>query len=305
MKHYLVPIALLASLLATSCNTTKKLYQAKEYDEVIIRNAPKICSGSISSSKLDLVVASYHQANQADHERIQELKASGKPEIWPEIFERYSSMKGRGEALRCLNDRDKKSLGIIPLDLDDELTQARNKAEAYLTAKINQLLSDASPDLDLADHLIRDLERINRDNTLLNDLKLKSMAKRYGDLTPLMHLEMSHQHATPNRDEAVTFKETRNGLTATVTDHNLSKTATVKGKVVFIDPKSKRLLLTYPYEVTSKFSCTFTTVEGSKEACSEQTIERLKQQPVPFPTDESLIEDAKRQLMEIINQKIQ
>ena len=305
MKHYFVPIALLACLLATSCNTTKRLYEAKGYDQIILRNAPKICSGRISSNKLDLVVASYHQANQADHERIQELKASGKPEIWPEIFERYSSMKGRGEALGCLSNKDKKRLGIVPLNLDDELTQARNKAEAYLTAKINQILSGETPDLDQADHLIRDLERINRDNALLNDLKLKSMAKRYGDLGQLMHLEVSHQHATPNRDEAVSFKETRNGLTATVTDHNLSKSATIKGKVVFIDPKSKQMLFSYPYEVSSTFSYAYTTVEGSMEACSEQTLERLKQQPVPFPTDESLIEDAKRQLMELIYQKIQ
>ena len=278
MKHYLVPIALLACLLATSCNTNKRLYKTG---------------------------VAYHQANQADHERIQELKATGKPEIWPEVFERYCSIKGRSDEMAHFPEEVKRSLRYVPLNLDDELSQARNKAEAYLMAKISQTLDGTPPDLDQADHLIRDLERINRDNTQLNDYKLKSMAKRYGDLSRLMHLEVFQQYATPNRDETVTFKETNHGLTATVTDHNLSKSAPIKGKVVFIDPKSKRMLLTYPYEASSNFSYTYTTVEGSREACSEQTMERSKQKPVPFPTDESLIQDAKRQVIDIIYQKIQ
>ena len=278
MKHYIVPIALLACLLATSCNTNKRLYKTG---------------------------VAYHQANQADHERIQELKATGKPEIWPEVFERYCSIKGRSDEIARFPEEVKRSLRYVPLNLDDELTQARNKAEAYLMAKISQTLNSTPPDLDQTDHLIRDLERINCDNTQLNDYKLKSMAKRYGDLSRLMHVEVFQQQVTPNRDETVTFKETANGLTATVTDHNLSKSATVKGKVVFIDPKSKRLLFTYPYESSSNFSYAYTTVEGSREACSEQTMERLKQKPMPFPTDESLIEDAKHQVIDIINQKIQ
>lgn len=278
MKHYIVPIALLACLLATSCNTNKRLYKTG---------------------------VAYHQANQADHERIQELKATGKPEIWPEVFERYCSIKGRSDEMAQFPVEVKQSLHYVPLDLDEELNQARNKAEAFLMAKISQTLNDASPDLDKADHLIRDLERVNCDNTQLNDYKLKSVAKRYGDLSRLMHLEVLHQHATPNRDETVSFKETRNGLTAMVTDHNLSKSATVKGKVVFIDPRSKRMLFSYPYEASSNFSYTYTTVEGPTGACSDQTLERLKQNPVPFPTDESLIEDAKRQVIDILYQKIQ
>ena len=279
MKHSIVPIVLFACLLATTaCNTNQRLYKTG---------------------------MAYHQANQADHERIQALKASGKPEIWPEVFERYCSIKGRSDEMASFPKEVKRSLNYMPLDLDDEMTQARTKAEAYLTAKISQNLDGTPPDLDCADHLIRDLERVNCDNTQLNDYKLKSMAKRYGDLSRLMHLEVFQQHATPNRDETVTFKETRNGLTATVTDHNLSKSATIKGKVVFIDPRSKRMLFSYPYEASSNFSYAYTTVEGPRDACSDQTLERLKIQPVPFPTDESLIEDAKRQVINLIYQKIQ
>ncbi|MBQ3710493.1 MAG: hypothetical protein II887_07305 [Bacteroidales bacterium] len=278
MKHYIVPIALLACFLATSCNTNKRLYNTG---------------------------VAYHQANQADHERIQQLKSSGNPDIWPEVFERYCSIKGRSDEMAHFPPEVRRSLNYVPLNIDDELNQARNKAEAYLTAKIGQTLNGENPNLDFADKLIKDLERVNRDNSQINDLKLKSLAKRHGDLSELMHLEMAQQYVTPNRDETVSFKETNNGKTVTVTDHNLSKSATIKGRVVFTDPRGRRIVLSYPYEVSSKFSYTYTTIEGDRGACSEQTLERLKQPLMPFPTDESMINDAKRQLMEIINQKIQ
>ena len=306
MKKILFPLILTAFVLTTSCNTNKKLYEAKEYDQVIMRNAPKICAGHINAKQVALTAASYHKANQADHERIQALKASGSPDIWPEVFERYCSMKGRNDALACFPKELKKNINYTKLDLDDELKGARNKAEAYLTAKIEQSLNSEAPDLDKTDMLIKDLERINRNNTHLNDFKLKSLAKRYGDITNLMKINYNDIQVSPNRDETVTFKETKDNLTATVTDHKLSKNATIKGKVLFFDPqKKKHILFKYPFEVTSKFEHSYSSVEGSREACSQQTLERLKQQPVPFPTDESLLEDAERQLLELIYKKIQ
>ena len=305
MKKTLFPLILTVFVLATSCNTTKKLYEAKEYDQVIMRNAPKICAGHINAKQVALTAASYHEANQADHERIQALKASGAPDIWPEVFERYCSMKGRNDALSRFPQKIKRDINYTRLDLDDEIQGARNKAEAYLTAKIEQSLNDEA-DLDQADRLIRDLERVNRNNAYINDLKLKSLAKRYGDITNLMKINYSDIQVSPNRDETVTFKETKDNLTATVTDHKLSKSATIKGNVLFFDSqKRKRILFKYPFDITSKFEHSYSTVEGSKEACSQQTMERMKQQPMPFPTDESLLEDAERQLIELIYKKIQ
>lgn len=278
MKHIIFPIALLACLLATSCNTNKRLYDTG---------------------------MAYHQANQADHERIQELKATGKPDVWFEIFERYCSIKGRSDEMAQFPAEVKRSLNYRPLDLDEELTTARNKAEAYMTARISMELSNETTDLDAVDKMIRDLERVNCDNSRLTDFKLKSMAKRYGGLDKLMHMELFQHEVTPNRDETVSFKETNGSLTATVTDHKLSKSATIKGRVNFIDPRSRSMLLSVPYEMTSKFEHNYTTIEGPQEACSAQTLEGLKQRPVPFPTDESLINDAQQKVVEMIYQKIQ
>lgn len=305
MKKIIFPLAILATLFVCSCNTTKKLYQAQEYDQVIMNNAERICSGRLNNKLLTMVVESYHRANQADHERIQALKATGKPEVWPEVFERYCSMKGRNDALACLPRDLKKQINYVTLDLDDEIQSSRNKADAYLAAVITQQLGSNNPDLDQTDRMIRRLEGINRDNSRLNEFKLKSLARRYGDLSKMMHIDIRQHQVGANRDEAVSFKETKGNLTANVTDHVLSKSATIKGKVNFIDPRSKRLLLAMPFDVTSKFEHNYTVVEGPQEACSEQTLARLKQQPLPFPTDESMLKDAEKQLIEMINQKLQ
>lgn len=278
MRHYIVPIALLACLLASSCNTNKRLYETG---------------------------VAYHQANQADHERILALKATGSPDVWPEIFERYCSIKGRSDEMARFPREVRQQLHYTPIDLSDELTTSQNRAEAYLTAKIGQLLNSESPDLDQADRYIRHLERINRDNSQIDDFKLKSMARRYGDLSRLMHIEVFDREIGPNRDETVTFNETAGELTATVTDHKLSKTATIRGKVNFIDPSNRRMLLSLPYEVSSNFEHTYSTIVGSRDACSPQTLENLQRQAVPFPTDESLVNDARSQLIQIINQRIQ
>ena len=304
MKKILLPLTLMAVVLASSCNTTRKLYEAQQYDQVIQREAPKVCAGQTNPNKIGLIAASYHRANQADHERIQALKASGQPEVWPEIYERFCSMKGRNQALACFPKKVKQDINYTKLNLDEELTAARNKAEAFLTAKLGQTLDGANPDLEETDRMIRRLQDLNPENARLNEFKVRSLAKRYGDLSRIMHVEVLKRQASPNRDETVAFKETANGRTATVTDHTLSKTATLQGKVRFIDPKSKRLLLSVPFDVSSKFNAAYTTVEGPTEACSEQTLERLKQAPVPFPTDESLMEDALRKLNENLSQWI-
>ena len=140
MKYLrLIPLLLLGAMLV-SCNTTKKLYEAQEYDQVIQRVAPDICDGDMNAKRINYVAASYHKANQADHERIQSLKASGQPDVWPEIYQRYCSMKGRNEALSCFPNNVKKGINYVKLDLDEDMTVARNHAEAFLVAKANQLL---------------------------------------------------------------------------------------------------------------------------------------------------------------------
>ena len=174
----LIPALLLGAML-TACNTTKKLYEAQEYDQVIQRLAPDICDGDMNASRINMVAASYHKANQADHERIQALKASGQPDVWPEIYQRYCSMKGRNDALKCFPTKVKNGMNYAKLDLDEDMTVARNHAEAFLVAKANQLLNTGtSADALEADNYIEQLWRTNKDNSSLPELQKKSLLRQ-------------------------------------------------------------------------------------------------------------------------------
>ena len=171
----LIPALLLATII-TACNTTKKLYEAQEYDQVIQRVAPKICAGDNSAKQINYVAASYHKANQADHERIQALKATGQPDVWPEIYQRYCSMKGRNDALKCFPTKVKNGMNYVPLGLDDDLLAARNKAEGYLVAKAAQLLGSGSEaDVAEAGRYIDQLKHTNRENAHLLDLQKRQV----------------------------------------------------------------------------------------------------------------------------------
>ena len=165
MKYLrLIPLLLLGAML-TACNTTKKLYEAQEYDQVIQRVAPDICHGNLNAKRINYVAASYHKANQADHERIQALKATGQPDVWPEIYQRYCSMKGRNDALKCFPAKVKNGMNYVKLDLDDDLMAARNKAENFLVAKIEQLFaSGTKEDGQAANHYAMQLAMTNEDN---------------------------------------------------------------------------------------------------------------------------------------------
>ena len=170
---------LLLGATLTACNTTKKLYEAQEYDQVIQRVAPDICDGDMNARRINMVAASYHKANQADHERIQALKATGKPDVWPEIYQRYCSMKGRNDALSCFPTKVKNGMNYVKLDLDDDMTVARNHAEAFLVAKANQLLdTGTAADALEADSYIEQLQRTNKDNSNLPLLKKKSLLRQ-------------------------------------------------------------------------------------------------------------------------------
>ncbi len=336
MKYLrLIPMLLLGAML-TACNTTRQLYEAHEYDQVIQRLAPDICHGDQNAKHINMVAASYHKANQADHERIQALKASGQPDVWPEIYQRYCSMKGRNEALACFPNKVKKGMNYVKLDLDDDMTVARNHAEAFLVAKSNQLLSTGEKSDALeAENYIHQLARTNRENPQLMNLR-KKQAFCSADVVTISIPErknlpedvartildfaegevpytLAHSKAysamvvvnvgklviSPVRLDEVTFEETQGGKTVSVTDHSQTKTATLIGNIEYSDADGKRIGMV-PFEVKSTFKNDYTTIKGDREACSAETLSRLDTHPVPAPTDESMLMDAASKLNDLI-----
>ena len=351
MKYLrLIPVLLLGAML-TACNTTKKLYEAQEYDQVIQRLAPDIWAGDMNANRINMVAASYHKANQADHERIQALKASGQPDVWPEIYQRYCSMKGRNDALSCFPTKVKNGMNYVKLDLDDDMAGARNKAESFLEAKINQLLASGRKEDGLeANRYFIQLVKTNKNNPNISRYLMRTslcfgdaVFLGYGNssdyhLTPefkatvlafdegelptynVFHTEMNRSlfymytiaavvkevKVSPVRLDEVTFKESNNGKSVDVTDHSQNKSVKVSGNIICfcsscsLHSDDEEPMFSVPFEVTSTFKNDYTTIKGDREACSAETLSRLDNQPVPIPTDESMLIDAAKKLNDLI-----
>ena len=339
MKYLKFVSVLVLCAMTVSCNSYKKLYEAQEYDQVIQKLSPQICDGDYNPKHINWVAASYHKANQADHNRIQQLKTSGLPESWPEIYQRYCSMEGRYEALSCLPTQVKKGMNYVTLDLNEDMTVARNKAEAFLMAKINQLLSTHNPD-DAAEAVsyISQLRHTVPSNSHIQDYYRTAMLHQASKVLvgfdnerelPLpcgfasellafdanvlpsnitsfkekgerydvnVYVVLKKVQSKPDHLDKVTFTETDGDKKVQVTDYTMSKSATISGVVEFYDVSMRRVRFSYPFEVTSDFNYQYATVDGDREACSYETLSRIENPALPFPTDESLLLDAAREL---------
>ena len=345
-----IPAFLLGAMLM-ACNTPKKLYEAQEYDQVIQRFAPDICGGDMNAKRINYVAASYHKANQADHERIQALKSTGQPDVWPEIYQRYCSMKGRNDALKCFPSKVKKGMNYVKLDLDDDIMAARNKAENYLVAKIEQLFGTGTKeDGQTALKYIIQLAKTNENNPNISRYLLRSNlcmsekvyigcnSEKSISLTPefkemvlafdegelpkytdfetqwdrnasyvcSVYASVGEIEISPVRLDEVTFKETNGSKTVEVTDYSQKKSVKVSGFInvwSYGDRKDKPLIST-PFEVSSSFKNDYTTIKGDREACSAETLSRLNTNPVPVPTDESMLIDAAKKLNDLIAREL-
>lgn len=342
-KTSIIPFAvLIAALFFGGCNTTQKLYDNGEYDEVIQRLAPRANSGCLNNKKFNLLANSYHAANEADHERIMQLKTSGQPDVWSEVYQRYRSMKGRNKALSGLSRSDKQAMNYTKLDLDSEMSSAKIKAERYLSAKANALLE--SGDVAGAKKMIVQLQRTNPENTEIATLKQKLMIKsansilltfendsrnrlsaefvnallktspeltkvtaeeqRHADYDLIVNIRLDEMKTTPEHTDAVAFEEENNGKKVAVTDKTDSKSLTIKGMIEYYEEDGEVLRLAMPFEVVSTFKHDYAEIKGDAEACSQQTLEMVKAGRVPFPTNESLAVDAASKLNSLLLEQL-
>ncbi len=125
----------------TSCTSTESLLRNKEYDDATARLASKISKPNPNPEHIKQFSELYSASNQADHDRIQQLKLSGLPDIWVEIAGRYAEMSKRYEIAEQLPDTVKKMIQFKEIDFQQPLAGARLKARRYVHAKVNDLVT--------------------------------------------------------------------------------------------------------------------------------------------------------------------
>lgn len=147
-----------------------------EFDKTIDKLIPKAKKNKLNEKQLALFTNSYHEANVIDHNIIMNLKKSGQPEIWIEIYHKLTSINERQDKIKPLPDNIKTAMNFKELNLDNEISNSKEKAELYICAKVNLLLKNINEEnITEANKLIRQLSKINPQSGNIGDLMLKSI----------------------------------------------------------------------------------------------------------------------------------
>ena len=321
-------------------NVNAQVCNTSDLDKNIDKLIPKAKKDKLNEKQLVLLTQSYHQANECDHKRIMELKSSGQPDIWIEIYHRLTSIEQRQNKVKALPDNIKSSMNFKILNLDNEISNSKEKAELYICAKSNLLLKNPNNDnLKEVSSLVNQLRTINPKSGNIEDLILKSVVMSsekilfrvttptdvhlpqelakiildfeentiYGvhfDIVPeknteydlMIRIMIDKKSISPERIETITFEESKDDLKAIVTDKTMIKSATLKGKIQFVDVENDVILINTPYDISTTFYHKHAEVSGNEAACSEHTLQLLNTEVVDFPSDESLLHGTAKDL---------
>ena len=167
---------ILCLIILISYNVYSQETTTAELDKNIDKLIPKAKKNKLNEKQTISLMESYHQANEQDFKRIMELKTSGQPDIWMEIYHKSVSIDERQNKVDVLPDKVKSAINFKSLNLDNEIVNAREKAELYICAKTNLLYKDINEEnLREAAKLIKQLHKINPQSKNIDELMLKSV----------------------------------------------------------------------------------------------------------------------------------
>ena len=321
-------------------NVNAQVCNTSDLDKNIDKLIPKAKKNKLNEKQLVLLTQSYHQANECDHKRIMELKSSGQPDIWIEIYHKVNNINERQNKINTLPNNIKNAMNFKALNLDNEISNSKEKAELYICAKSNLLLKNPNNEnLKEVSSLVNQLRKINPKSGNIEDLILKSVimsSKRivfrvatptnmhfpqelakiildfeentiYGvpfDVLPeknteydlMIRIMIDEKSISPEKVETITFEERKDDLKAIVTDKTMIKSATLKGKIQFIDVENDVILINTPYDISSTFYHKHAEISGNEAACSEYTLQLSNTEVIDFPSDELLLTDVSHKL---------
>ena len=167
---------ILCLTILISYNVYSQEATTAELDKNIDKLIPKAKKNKLNEKQTISLMQSYHQANEQDFKRIMELKTSGQPDIWMEIYHKSVSIDERQKKVEVLPDKVKSAINFKSLNLDNEIANAKEKAELYICAKVNLLYKDVNEEnLREATKLIKQLHRINPQSKNIDEFVLKSV----------------------------------------------------------------------------------------------------------------------------------
>lgn len=143
------------------------------------------------------------------------------------------------------------------------------------------------------------------DDSTIYGIPFDVVPDKKADYDLMIRIMIDEKIVSPERVETMTFEEKNDNHKAVVTYKTLLKSATLKGKIQIIDVENDEILINTPYDATSTFHHQYAEVSGDELACSEQTLQLLNNEIIDFPSDESLLKAAGKELNYIIRSHYQ
>jgi hypothetical protein len=136
----LIYTSLFILLLIAGCTSSTELLQSGNYDAAIEKSVKKLLKKPNKKGELDVLNRAYTLANLRDNNVINELRISGRPDIWEDVFSRYSQMRRRQDKVARLPQQLLDQINFVNIDYNREVAEAKNKAAAFYYANGSKLL---------------------------------------------------------------------------------------------------------------------------------------------------------------------
>lgn len=176
----------LSIIIATSCGTSKKLYQRGQYDQALRKSVKKLRGNPENTKEISILEKAFGSANEANNNRIKYLKTEGKPDSWDEIFTNYSYLKDRQELVRTVLPlkNENRVVDFPKIDYDNEIVEAKKNAAEYFYVHAKKLLE--TNDRFKARDAYFELKKVKEYFNTYQDVDKYSEQARYAGITKVL-----------------------------------------------------------------------------------------------------------------------
>lgn len=135
-----ISVLLIILVMFTNCRTSTHYLKHAQFDSAVYKSVSKLRKKPTKTKEINVLREAFTKANQADMERINFLRTSGEPDIWDNIFSRYNALKNRQLQVKTLPTNVLNAINFVPVNYDEEVVNAKQKAAEYFYAHAVQLL---------------------------------------------------------------------------------------------------------------------------------------------------------------------
>ena len=196
-------IFFLSVIFLVSCNSTNKLIKQGQYDAAVKTLTTKLENHPEKKKAIQQLDMAYHMANSKESNYIRNLKLSGQPDIWHEVYETYKSLAVRQEKVDGLANEVKMQLQFAPENYVPLLDDSRNKACDFYYALAQKKLN--SGNLDDHPKAFQYLVEINKLNPEYKDVQ--ELLAKFARVEPVFvyfHVENKYPNQlSPSMEKAI------------------------------------------------------------------------------------------------------